>query len=197
MKLIVAAMASAATLPVITNILLFIVLFPSLASISLSSLRAGKGLQGHNPGRSSLYAAQSDEVGKGWRVGFGNAQPGAEIIPERDAELGAGLDEAEEGVPAVAAGVAAGAAADFAPGDLTAGCRFRSRWCGAGFQVVRAPSAIRVCWRGAWQQGSLARGCRITAVGLEIPVELPDQGARPLLRRVVKLMHQPLGIDPA
>jgi len=67
-----------------------------------------------------LRAAQPNEVGEEWHVGCGGAEPGAEIIPERDAEFGASLGEAEEGVSAVAAGVAAGAAADFAPGDLTA-----------------------------------------------------------------------------
>ena len=42
----------------------------------------------------------------------------AEIVPEFDAVLAAGLQEAEKVVAAIAAGVAAGSAADLALGDL-------------------------------------------------------------------------------
>jgi hypothetical protein len=42
----------------------------------------------------------------------------AEIVPEGDAELVAGFCERQEGIAAVAAGVAAGAATDLAPDDL-------------------------------------------------------------------------------
>ena len=65
-----------------------------------------------------------------WEVGdfslARDGQPGAEVIPEGDAELCAGLGEAEEGVAAVAAGVASGAGADLAPDDLAANVVFRS-----------------------------------------------------------------------
>ena len=44
----------------------------------------------------------------------------AEIVPEEDAELAAGLGEAEEGIAAIASGVAAGSAAELSPGDLAA-----------------------------------------------------------------------------
>ncbi len=50
----------------------------------------------------------------------GDAQTAAQIIPERDAMLGAGLGEAEEGIAAIAPGVAAGSGADLAAGDLAA-----------------------------------------------------------------------------
>ena len=66
-------------------------------------------------------APTSDEVWQGrdsWLAW--DAEPGAEIVPEAEAELAAGLEQAEEGVAAVAAGVAAGAGADLAPGDLGA-----------------------------------------------------------------------------
>jgi hypothetical protein len=49
-----------------------------------------------------------------------------EIIPEGDAELGAGLGQAEEGVAAITPEVAAGAAADLAPGDLATDVVLRS-----------------------------------------------------------------------
>ena len=47
-------------------------------------------------------------------------------MPEWYAELGAGLGEAEEGVSAVSTGVASGAAADLAFGDLAADIVFRA-----------------------------------------------------------------------
>ena len=50
----------------------------------------------------------------------GEGEPGAEVVPEGDAELCAGLCEAEKGVAAVTAGVAACSAADFSLGDLAA-----------------------------------------------------------------------------
>ena len=45
----------------------------------------------------------------------------AQVIPEGDAVLGAGLEEGEEGVAAVSADVASGPPADCPLGDLTAG----------------------------------------------------------------------------
>ena len=44
----------------------------------------------------------------------------AEVIPKRDFELGTGLEDGQEGVAAVAPAIAAGAAADLAPGDMAA-----------------------------------------------------------------------------
>src|SRR5271165_4717434 len=71
--------------------------------------------------RSGGLAAAADEVGEaGHRRGAGGTEPGAEIVPEREAELLARLAEAEEGVAAVAAGVGLGAAADLAFGHLAA-----------------------------------------------------------------------------
>ena len=58
---------------------------------------------------------QVRDVGVVW-----HCEPCAEIVPEGDAELCAGLAEAEEGIAAVATDVAAGAAADLALGDLAA-----------------------------------------------------------------------------
>src|ERR1700704_2020247 len=78
-------------------------------------------------GRVSCWATLSDElreVGDGWVAG--DDEPGAEVVPERDAELGAGLGEAEEGIAAVAAGIAARAAADLAFGHLAADVGFRA-----------------------------------------------------------------------
>jgi len=61
---------------------------------------------GVEPG-SGWLAAAVDEVGEvGNGVGPRDAEAGAEIVPEGDAELTAGLGEAEEGVAAVPSDVA-------------------------------------------------------------------------------------------
>ena len=49
-----------------------------------------------------------------------DGEASAQIIPECEAVLGASLEEPEKGVAAVASGVTAGSAADFALGDLAA-----------------------------------------------------------------------------
>ena len=65
--------------------------------------------------------SDSDQVGQVWNDALAwDAEPVAEVVPEAEAELGAGLGQAEEGVAAVAAQIAVGAAADLAPGDLGA-----------------------------------------------------------------------------
>jgi hypothetical protein len=64
-----------------------------------------------------LRYVEAAKVGK-WRdVGAWDIEPGAEVIPKADAELGAGLGEAEEGIAGVATEIAAGAPGDFAPCD--------------------------------------------------------------------------------
>ena len=81
---------------------------------------AAIGVTGAKGGRSG-GGALADEVWQGedgWRAG--DVEPAAEVVPERDAELVAGLHQAEEGVAAVAAGLRAGATADFAPCHLAA-----------------------------------------------------------------------------
>jgi hypothetical protein len=60
-----------------------------------------------------------DQGGKRRDGGAWEVEPCAEVIPEADAVLGAGLGEAEEGVSCVATEIAAGAARDFAPRDVT------------------------------------------------------------------------------
>jgi len=82
-----------------------------------------------------------------------NGEPCAEVVPEGDAELGAGLAEAEEGVAAIAADIAAGSAADFSPCDLAADIVFRS--VGAS---RRAPGGIRCARARARAGGGLVCG---------------------------------------
>src|SRR6202158_6525353 len=81
----------------------------------LNELTPGIGNRSKRPGGLGCWATLSDElreVGDGWVAG--DDEPGAEVVPERDAELGAGLGEAEEDIAAVAAGLAARAATDLA-----------------------------------------------------------------------------------
>ena len=69
---------------------------------------------------SSDGAARSDQV---WEGGDGggvpDSEPGPEVIPERHPELLAGFHQAQERVPAIAAPIGAGAAADFSSRHVT------------------------------------------------------------------------------
>src|SRR4029077_19077705 len=49
----------------------------------------------------------------------GHAEPAAQIVPHGDAELAASLGEAQEGIPAIAAGIAACPSADLPARDIT------------------------------------------------------------------------------
>src|SRR3954449_11940795 len=51
----------------------------------------------------------------GWS---GEGEPSAQVVPERHSELLAGFHQAQEHIPAIPAHVAAGSAADLAPGHL-------------------------------------------------------------------------------
>src|SRR5215207_7366602 len=55
-----------------------------------------------------------------------DGEPRPEIVPEAETELGTGLGQAEEGIPAIASDVAAGSAAHLAPGHLGADVVLRS-----------------------------------------------------------------------
>ena len=68
--------------------------------------------------------------------GTDDAEPGAEIVPERDAELPAGLAEAQEGVAAVASDVGLGSAADLALGHLAADVVLRAVGVQRNFRVI-------------------------------------------------------------
>src|SRR5271163_4135187 len=62
-----------------------------------------------------------DDFGEGWDMSAaGDFEACAEVVPEFDAVLAAGLQEAEKAVAAVAADVGAGSSADLALGDLAA-----------------------------------------------------------------------------
>ena len=147
----------------------------------------------------------------------------SQIVPEGDAELGAGLGETEEGIAAVAPGIAAGAAADLALGDVAADVVLRT----VGVQRALGPiednqqfglvgvqpleQAVEGNKAGcaledpieARPQGGLAPWRRILAVSFQIGIEPPDQRPDALLGGAVavgegvELVDQALGVDPA
>ena len=68
-----------------------------------------------------IIAAANPTCGNGGVSGWpGDTETAAEIVPESHAMFRAGLGKVEQGVATIAPGVAAGAAADLAAGDLAA-----------------------------------------------------------------------------
>ena len=165
-----------------------------------------------------------DEAGEVGDLTMGrDGEAVAEIIPKEDAELGASLDDAEEGVAAIAADIAAGATADLAPGHVAADVVLRSvgvqRDLGSvehhqqfGFVGVE-PREQTV----EGDEAGLAREDAIeprphcglalfggsATIGLEFTIEVPDQladsglGSAVLVGEGVELVNQALGMNPA
>src|SRR5271170_8164961 len=124
-------------------------------------------------------------------------EAGAEVVPKFDAVLAAGLQEAEEGVAAVAADVGAGPAADLALGDVATdvvlGAVGVQRDIGpiehleqfalvgplAGQQTIESGEAGLVAEDAVEprRQDRLALRRGMAAPGLQIGVEEPDQAA--------------------
>jgi hypothetical protein len=147
----------------------------------------------------------------------------AEIVPERNFELGAGLCEAEKGVSAIPADVTAGAAAELSPGDVTADVVFRSVGMQRNFGPLEHHQQFGLVGMEPGEQAvegdeaglaredavelrlqlSLALWGGSATIGLEIGVELPDQRAdrglsgAVLLGEGVEFVNQPLGMNPA
>src|SRR5687768_15545401 len=69
---------------------------------------------GQKSGRSGGLGAEPDEVWQIWSVGLCYTQAVSEEVPERDAQLGTGQQQAEEGVAALAALIGVGPAGDLA-----------------------------------------------------------------------------------
>src|ERR1700679_2543588 len=99
---------------------------------------------------SGRLPATADEVRQGGNDGLSpHAEPAAQIVPERDAVLGAGLGKSQEGIAAIAAEIAAGSSADLTAGDLAAEVVLGARGVLRGFPAVPEPSATRPCWHAA------------------------------------------------
>jgi hypothetical protein len=146
-----------------------------------------------------------------------------EVIPETDAELGAGLGKGEESIAGVAAGIAAGAAGNFAPCDVTTNVVLRAIGVQRNFGTLEHLEQLRLVGMKPCEQAvegdeagfvgedaieldfqiSLALGGGRAPVGLEITVELPYGGAEGglsnavLIRKGVELVNQALGMNPA
>src|ERR1700727_2465657 len=132
----------------------------------------------------------------------GDFEACAEVVPEFDAVLVAGLQEAEKAVAAIAAGFAAGSAADLALGDLATNVVLRAigvQWDLGPFEhhqqfaLVGALAGQQTIERGEAglvaedtveprRQDRLARRRGMGAPGLQIGVEEPDQAADASLR---------------
>jgi len=169
-------------------------------------------------------AAALDEVGKRRDGGSGgDTEPGAQVVPEGDAEFFAGLAEAKEGVATIAAGVAVGSAADLTFGHLAADVVFRA------VGVQRDPRAVehhqqlgfvgvqpleQTVKRGevgaaledaieTCAQLAASARCWIEPVGLQVGIEPPNQPADMVLSGTLLVgerfqpVHQALGVDPA
>ena len=144
----------------------------------------------------------------------------AEIVPEGESELCAGLEEAQEGVAAIAARIASCAAADFALGDLATNIVFRSVGVERNFgpfehhqqfglvgikpcqQAVEGdePGLAREDAVEACPQGGFALPGGMLAIGFKIAIEPPDQSADMvlgdalLIREGIELVDETLGM---
>ena len=147
----------------------------------------------------------------------------SEEVPEGDAELGTGQQQAEEGVAALAAPIGVGSAGDLAFDHVRPQIALGAVGVQRQLRTVQHPQQLVLVGMQPFQQavergepgappedpvetGAQRRpptGVRIAAVGLEIGVEPPDQGAQALLSGVllvgegVELVDQALGMDPA
>ena len=81
-----------------------------------------------------------DDFGQAWDgVSARDGESVAEVVPERDFELGAGFDETEKGIAAITTDIAAGAGTDLAPGDVAADVVLRS----VGVQWTAIPGVLQ------------------------------------------------------
>src|SRR5947209_19446029 len=151
------------------------------------------------------------------------AKPASEIIPERDAQLGAGMHQTKKRVAAITAGIAAGPAADLALDDVAADVALRTVGVQRNLRPVEhhqqlgfigmqpLEQAIEGGKSGAPVENAVKAGAHLAAasgsglgaIRLEIGVEPPDQVAHTLLGgsvqvgEGVELVHQPFGMHPA
>src|ERR1700688_3234200 len=121
---------------------------------------APRGQVGVDSGGRAMYEGQNawplgrlgsgeDDFGQAWDgVSARDGESVAEVVPERDFELGAGFDETEKGIAAITTDIATGAGTDLAPGDVAADVVLRS----VGVQ---------------WDFGSVEHHQRLGFVGVE------------------------------
>ena len=151
----------------------------------------------------------------------GNAETATEIIPKRDAQLGTGIGEPEEGIATVSPDITASAAADLALGHVAADVALGTvgmQWDlgviqhGQQFGLVGMQpheQAIKCDEAGAAAKDAIEAGAKLSAtagrgveaVRFQIGIEPPDQRADTRLRDAllrgerVELMNQPLRVN--
>src|SRR5262249_36538052 len=149
----------------------------------------GEGNRGKSLGLSRRERGLADEVLEEWDGGAAwDGEPCAEVVPERDAELCAGLGETEEGVAAVSASIGAGATTDLALDDVAADVVLGAVGVERDVRAVEHPQQHGLVGMQASEQsvardeagsafedlveagpqGGLAERRRIAAVGLEV-----------------------------
>jgi hypothetical protein len=165
----------------------------------------------------------ADELGEpGHAVGVRDVQPVPEVVPERDGELGAGFQQAEEGVAGLLAGGGAGLAGDPAFDDEAADVVLRAVGVQRDVWPVEHKQQLVLVGKGpgdglvelgkagdpgedpieAPPQRCSADGCRVVLVELEISVEPPDQLALQRDQAVLLVgdaddpAEMALGVDP-
>src|ERR1700674_4184970 len=72
--------------------------------------------EGQNAWPLGRLGSGEDDFGQAWDgVSARDGESVAEVVPERDFELGAGFDETEKGIAAITTDIATGAGTDLAP----------------------------------------------------------------------------------
>src|SRR5262249_5630960 len=152
-----------------------------------------------------------------------DVQPGAEVIPESNAQFEASLCQADEAVAASTTDVAARAAADLAPGYLSANVIFRSIGVERDFGTLEHHQQLGLVFVQPFEQtierdetglkredgvepglqDRLASLGRTATVGLQSAVVLPDQLSDVALGRAVfvgegiELVNEAFRVNPA
>jgi len=131
----------------------------------------------------------------------GDPESAAQIIPDRDAEFVASLDQAEEGIAAVAPDVAACPGADLAPGDMAPDVVLRAVGVQRDLRPLQHQQQFRLVGMqprqqavqgdeaGAAQKNAVEPGAQrdcpalvwFELISLQAGIELPDQPADPRL----------------
>src|ERR1700692_2310723 len=182
-----------------------------------------KMYEGQNAWPLGRLGSGEDDFGQAWDgVSARDGESVAEVVPERDFELGAGFDETEKGIAAITTDIATGAGTDLAPGDVAADVVLRSvgvQWDFGSVEHHQQLGFVGVEPREQAVEGDeaglaledavepspqccLALFGGAATIGLEMTFEVPDQLARVgrggaiLVGEGVQLVNQTLGMNP-
>src|ERR1700676_2166329 len=179
--------------------------------------------EGQNAWPLGRLGSGEDDFGQAWDgVSARDGESVAEVVPERDFELGAGFDETEKGIAAITTDIATGAGTDLAPGDVAADVVLRSvgvEWDFGSVEHHQQLGFVGVEPREQAVEGDeaglaledavepspqrcLGRVGGAATVGFEITVEVPDQlapgglGGVILVGEAVELVNQTDRMNP-